>query len=387
MLINGLVFWLSLEVLGMAFFALTSGRLRPAYSFLPQQSGYLQEGTDCFWGSTVFLHPYIENNYQPRDHCDRKGRNSYGFVGQEMPEVYDPNYYTLMFVGASVAEQIANFKIDYQKAAPYIEQFLNSHWVSPSGKPFKVLNSAIGGTAMPAEFFSLSLFLSRVDHVVSIDGFNEHWRVDRFQSLEEPNGIFRQLAFANSHPFTFAFLRFRSRLIAKITAGPLKYSYAAALFFEAVDRIPLQYRKDIDQIRYFTPYPPTGGRERINKEIVRTFLRYLNYAKELCEFEGKKFNNFLQPSLFYAKTPIGIEVDILQKNAAVNDGLFKKWVALIESENNPIIDSMVRLYEKSDQLIYDADVVHPNNYGTKIMVEHVATRLGEMNRWRRISEN
>ena len=99
--------------------------------------------------------------------------NNIGLFGPDYPVLKNPDRYTVMLIGGSVASQLA------QNQAPpaprYLEEELNRKYVSPNGKPWQVLYGGDGAWKEPQPFILFSLYAGSVDAMVSLGGFNEHY--------------------------------------------------------------------------------------------------------------------------------------------------------------------------------------------------------------------
>src|SRR6185503_17645390 len=73
--------------------------------------------------------------------------------------------------GGSVADDFASSSSDGRR--PWLENELNARFVSPNGKPFRILNGALSGWKLPNQLFVMQLYGSGADAFISLDGYNE----------------------------------------------------------------------------------------------------------------------------------------------------------------------------------------------------------------------
>jgi hypothetical protein len=78
-----------------------------------------------------------------------------------------------LLTGGSVASQLGQNNLP--PAPHYLEEELNNRYVSPSGKPFLVLNGGDGAWKEPQQLILFAMYAGTVDAVLTLDGFNEHY--------------------------------------------------------------------------------------------------------------------------------------------------------------------------------------------------------------------
>jgi hypothetical protein len=133
----------------------------------------MTKNTDCRYVDTLFPHPYVAFVHHANPPCGLSWVNNVGLFGTDYPTEKRTDVYTILLTGGSVASQLA------QEIGPpaerYLQDELNKRYVSPTGKPFLVLNGGDGAWKQPQTFILFSLYASSVDAVVALDGFNEHF--------------------------------------------------------------------------------------------------------------------------------------------------------------------------------------------------------------------
>ena len=184
----------AIEVAAIALLYVEDGRYTPAADLFERtQNTYVRDatkGTSCRYVDTLYPHPYVAFVHHANPPCGIPYLNAQGLYGPDFPAVRDPNFYTIMLVGGSVASQLA------QNGPPnwprYFEQELNRRFVSPNGKPWRVLNGGDGAWKEPQPFILFTLYASAIDAVVNLSGFNEHYFFQPWmrERLERPASNF-----------------------------------------------------------------------------------------------------------------------------------------------------------------------------------------------------
>ena len=167
----------AIEIAAIAWLYLEDGRYTPAAQLFERtQNTYLRDatkGTTCRYVDTLYPHPYVGFVHHANPPCGQPWVNNIGLYGPDYPTVRNPERYTVILSGGSVASQLA------QNSAPpaprYLEEELNKKYVSPNGKPWLVLNGGDGAWKEPQPFILFALYASSVDAVVNLGGFNEHY--------------------------------------------------------------------------------------------------------------------------------------------------------------------------------------------------------------------
>lgn len=174
----GIVLALALvEVTATVWLTIEDGHYTPASELFERtQNTYVRDMTkhsDCRYVDTLFPHPYVAFVHHANPPCGKPWVNNVGLFGPDFPTVKRTDVYTVMLVGGSVASQLGQ---ELQPPAQrYLEEELNKRYISPTGKPFLLLNGGDGAWKEPQSFILFSLYASSVDAVLTLDGFNEHY--------------------------------------------------------------------------------------------------------------------------------------------------------------------------------------------------------------------
>lgn len=139
---------------------------------------------NCLFEQRILPHPTFSYTYDLRSHCAIEGLNKYGFNSQYAIEATNnPNFYDVLILGGSVAELSSLYKINgIQK----LEYLLNKNYISPTGKPFRVHNTATGGNNYPTQLSILNYFIESIDAFIAIDGFNEFITINESGRIDMP---------------------------------------------------------------------------------------------------------------------------------------------------------------------------------------------------------
>lgn len=148
-----------------------------------------RQGTRCRYGETQYPHPYLGFVHHSQPPCGNPNVNNVGMFGPDYPLQKRQDRFVVLLTGGSVASQLGQTN---KKGPRYLEIALNKRYQSPNGKPFLVLNGGAGAWKQPQQFILFSLYADVLDAVVTLDGFNERYRLNRPYRLEyPPSGFFR----------------------------------------------------------------------------------------------------------------------------------------------------------------------------------------------------
>ena len=230
------------EVAAIALLYVEEGRYTPAAQlFQRTQNTYVRDatkGTACRYVDTLYPHPYVAFVHHANPPCGLPWVNNIGLFGPDYPVLKNPERYTVILIGGSVASQLA------QNQAPpaprYLEEELNKKYVSPNGKPWQVLNGGDGAWKEPQPFILFSLYAGSVDAMVSLGGFNEHYDFRPFASerLEAPASNFLEVnPFVADENFGDAAIGWvMGRIAGTLALNPiLGHSHAAYLIIRGIE--------------------------------------------------------------------------------------------------------------------------------------------------------
>lgn len=289
---------LPLELICFVYLGLSTGQWASA-SYFFQRHFAQQQKKGCWWADSIAPHPYLSFAYHRGEPCSQEGINKVGLKGPEFPIVNDPNFYDVLVLGGSVAEL---FAAQYSHSENMLAKRLNEIYLSPNGKPFRVLNGAIAAGREPMQLVSLILFGSRADAVITLEGYNElgPYRISR--SPFEPASEWKTLLAPRS---AADLMRHRSvffaRVLADVTADNffLSHSYTAflttRLLYAVVEKGARTSKTDA--IESVVPDFPSEWIEKQRRgEILREYKRMLHLQRAMTQEERQPYFAFIQPA-------------------------------------------------------------------------------------------
>ena len=230
--------------MAIAWMQIEDGHYTPASELFDRtQNTYVRDmtkGTDCRYVDTLFPHPYLAFVHHGNPPCGKPNVNNIGLLGEDFPTVKRTDRYTVLLTGGSVASQLG--QIAPPPAPRYLEEELNTHYVSPTGKPFLVLNGGDGAWKQPQAFILFALYLESVDAVVTLDGFNEHymfWKGTK-ERLERPLSNFLDVnPFVADENFGDAAIGWVvGRVAGALASNPiLGHSHAAYMIVRGIEAV------------------------------------------------------------------------------------------------------------------------------------------------------
>ena len=241
----GIVFALALiELTATVWLYLEDGHYTPASELFERtQNTYVRDltkGSACRYVDTLFPHPYLAFVHSGNPPCGLSNVNNIGLFNANFPAVKPADRYVILLTGGSVASQLGQ---NWAPPAPhYLEEELNKHYVSPTGKPFLVLNGGDGAWKEPQQLILFSLYATSVDAVVTLDGYNEHYdfRPKTDHRMEAPASNFLEVnPFAADENFGDAAVGYViGRLAGVLANNPiLRHSHAAYMVIRGIENV------------------------------------------------------------------------------------------------------------------------------------------------------
>ena len=201
----------------------------------------LTKDSDCRYVDTLFPHPYVAFVHHGNPPCGVPNINNVGLFNDDFPVTRRDDRYTILLTGGSVASQLG--QVSPSPPAPkFLEEELNKHYVSPSGKPFLVLHGGDGAWKEPQQFILFSLYAGSVDAVVALDGYNEHYLFRSYttERLERPLSNFIDVnPFVADENFGDAAIGWVVGRIAGVLASNpvLGHSHAAYMIIRGIEAV------------------------------------------------------------------------------------------------------------------------------------------------------
>jgi hypothetical protein len=383
----------SFAVLEMiAFLSLSNEEKKlPAEKLLDRNhSEYLQGALTggCSFAETVIGHSMLGFVHRQPEFLSEKCRlmyhvNNIGVLSdRKFPLTKEQDAYVIMVLGGSVAEQFANYKD--REGRYYFEELLNKTFLSPTKKPFKVYNGGLGAWNMPNQLNMLMMYTDRMDALVSIDGYNEAYRVQEGDHLEEVPGATYILANESRSSLKILGLHFLWAYQYGIAHSILKHSYFFNSCYKILTGIYQSHILTVDMVdKYFMAsrenlyLSDSDAREWSLKSLGSYIEKMHNFAK----LSRIKSAQFFQPARFYGK-------ELTEQEKVYNEGVdkvtFEKIDHLyqgLEQKKYPI-HSLSHIFEKEKGEIF-GDHIHYKKVGgisrgNEILAQNVVEQLGKM---------
>lgn len=359
------------EVFAIAWLTWQDSSYIPATErFNRLQNTYVREATNsagCTYADTLFPHPYLAFVHHDIPPCGLKRVSNAGLTGDNFPLVKSDDRYVILLTGGSVAAQLG--QVDTRPAPRYLEDELNAHYTSPTGKPFQVINGGAGAWKQPQQLILFALHSNVLDGVVTLDGYNEvlMMKDKQTQRLERPalnflevNPIAAQDGFGNVVVSWLA-----GRVAGAIGHhGVLGHSHAAYLVVKAVE----QSAKGGDKFRsggtlvfdrmFEIPAELRSDSQAVTGFQLAQYRRYIRLMSTIAREEGVKTMFFLQPVPAIAKT-------LTEAERQVNPDLWYgdryrqvvRTLAGLREQGIAVVD-ILDVFAEEQGTIY-ADDIHP----------------------------
>jgi hypothetical protein len=386
----------AIEVTAIFWLYLEDGRYTPAAELYDRtQNTYVRDltkGTACRYVDTLFPHPYLAFVHHNNPPCGLAYVNNVGLFGADFPTVKRTDRYTILLTGGSVASQMAQ---NWGPPAPhYLEEVLNKNYVSPTGKPFEVLNGGDGAWKEPQAFFLFSLYATSIDAVVTLDGFNEHYSfwTGTEERLERPDSNFLEVnPFVADENFGDAAIGWViGRVAGVLSQNPiLGRSHAAYMIIRGIESVAKS--KDIFKSKKKTTI---RGLFELPEEIrkdhdlafavqLSLYQKYERAMEVVAKDNGIKTAYFLQPVPAYGKTLTEEEKKVAGDLSYVE--VYRRMVAgmmTLRDKGLPIFDlgDVVKGHSETlyaDHIHFDRKLPTGESAGYQIMAVRMAEILAE----------
>jgi len=268
-----------------------------SYSWSSFRNDYVREtfkiDSECSFLDTIVPHPYL--GFVHRNSLCGSSNNR-GFVGANIPLERDPDFFTILIVGGSVAEQMAIGV----KGVSWLEKELNARYISPNGKPFKILNGAVGDWGFPNQNTIVTLYGDVADGIVTLDGYNEASRISEFAPVGKPDvWTYQSVVGAGFTPTVIGIRVLQYIRRQALHWALIKHSFLSFFIFErfmaVVENSGNQNKYQQENLFRFFDFPADWAKEKRrawNKEKYKTYLRLLRAEAEALNLH---YAHFLQP--------------------------------------------------------------------------------------------
>jgi hypothetical protein len=344
---------------------------------------------ECQYIDSLFPHPYLAFVHHGNPPCGRANTNNIGLHGEDFPVERRQDRFVVLVTGGSVAGQFA--QID-QNGPRYLESMLNASYVSPTGKPFLVLNGGDGAWKQPQQAILFLLYSDVVDAVVTLDGFNEALVIGSGSTIaleHPPNnflGVVHPLAV---EPEAVAMSRLlMGRFVGFVIQNPiLSRSHAAFAVVGGLRRVVNREWPGPGGPRRTTIWgmfalPPEWDEERRIQWGIGRYQKYIRDMNAIASRRGVLIAHFIQPVPAIDKPLTD------QERAVIGDlryrPIYERMTdALLGLRAEGVrIFSLLSLFRNVPETIY-ADHIHcerdgrGESRGYRMMAEEVARTLGE----------
>ena len=360
------------------------------------QNTYVRDmtrNTDCRYVDTLFPHPYVGFVHHANPPCGKSWVNNVGLFGADFPTEKRTDRYTILVVGGSVASQLVQ-ELE-PPAQHYLEEELNKRYVSPTGKPFLVLNGGDGAWKEPQPFILFSLYAGSVDGVVSLGGFNEQYFFSPYtkERLERPLTNFVDVnPFVADENFGDAAIGWViGRVAGTLTRLPLLgHSHAAYMIIRGIEAVAKSKdtasstKKTTLNGLFSLPADVPRDAEKVFQIQLSLYEKYERGIEAIARDNGVKSAYFLQPIPAYDK-----ELTDDEKRTADFD-LRDRYRRIVDNmltlrERGMAMFDLGDLYKNEKGTIY-ADRIHPargpayqgaKSRGYSLMAERIAADLAK----------
>lgn len=351
---------------------------------------YTGDGFKCTFQESLESHPYMGWMLGPFLPCKRFIRNNRGFGDRhDLPFQRDPELFTLMITGGSVAAQVA-FGSGHGRPLNWLEDELNARFRSPNGKPFRVASGAMGGWRMPTEITTAAMFGSQVDAIVSLNGYNEMMNVIINKPIDRPDvWTWYSVQSPLSGVLTLRVMKVLKAFRIAISSTPLlRDSKVLFMAFEGVFGLFSDNKNgglmgETDAVRHQFSYPADWKPEQIERANIEKWQNYIRTLRATAESLGLKYAQFIQPvpsvdkqlserELLYAQRKWGEQY--LRVIVRPAEDLKREGISVM---------SLTGVFKDITDMIY-SDEIHcafedtGDNRGYRIMTKAMATALGQM---------
>ena len=377
----GIITLLLVEASLCGYTFITQGRLTSAADLKEMYFKNLYGGLsteDCSWGTNVRPHPYLSYYYAFNAPC-RPKKNNYGFAGSDFPLEYDSQYFSILLIGGSVAEQLGGHVFGGESIYA-LEKTLNDKFYSPNKKPFKVLNASMAGNKQPTSAIAALFFIDKADVVISVEGYNESINYKAGRVFESPSMAWLDLASAQANPAAFLALKVVMSAVRKTDFFPLNQSYALHYLSRGIiSKLSEKMNENRSQIDPYGAINSGSSLENNQKKFLESYVKYLDEIYALSKFQNKKFILFLQPNPFIFKDLTAEEKINVSHLESIEDSIKIVYPYILKNTKATTV-SLATVFQDHPETLY-LDHIHTNPKGLEIMANSIAKTLAEKEHW------
>jgi len=345
--------------------------------------------TGCRYVDTLYPHPYLGFVHHGNPPCGSPEVNNIGLFGPDFPSERPSDRFVVLVTGGSVAAQLMSAG---PGRVPYLQAALQRDYLSPTGKPFLLLNGGDGGWHQPEQLILFLLYADALHGVVTLDGYNERYFVGSSVRFEYPPNNFEDLNPLLRTSYSNVVKKWiAGKLLARASASPvLSRSAAAYLVLARVDAYlkaqqSIYNERERTNINTMFLLPKDWDDEHRLIWATGQYRKYITAMDAVAAEHDVLAAHFLQPVPAIAK-PLTAE-----ERAVVGPLDYRaKYERLagdvlsLAAHGTPVF-SLLDVFERNTQTLY-ADVIHlrtaadGTSEGYRLMAERMAQILGRT--WR-----
>jgi hypothetical protein len=387
-----------LEILSTAWLTIRDGRYAPAKElFAKSRNTYIQDitgsgGSNCRYIDTMFPHPYLAFVHHRDDPCGVPSANDIGVLGDEYPVVRNTERYVILLAGGSVASQLGQLAQPGRRS--FLEEELNRTYVSPTGKPFQVLNGGVGAWKQPQQLILMAIYGDFIDAVVTLDGYNEQHLIkpglNRRFEMPAVNYLGVNPIIARDGFGSLAVSWFMGRISGWLGTGLTSHSHAAYLLASALEPKPADHDDGFGARTYAAmtslPAEITDSPTVYMDWQIAQYAKYIRIMDVTARDFGIKAMFFLQPVPAVDKVLTPEEI-----RGTPDTSYGPRYVAIVRrllmlQERNIEVRSLLDLFKDEEETIYGDDI-HPkrelmDSRGYTLMAARMAQEMAGTWGWR-----
>lgn len=370
-----LIFVFLLEIVGLTFWSIKNEKILSAKTLFQQQPEFIGDfakKNECSWSDFVAPHPHFAIYYHEINYCKHPSRNNWGLAGQDIPSVKDTKFYNVLLLGASVAESLTI--PNYENGVSILESKLNKRYQSPNGRPFKIINGSVAAANHPIELNMFLILYRLADAVITVEGYNEHFRYKTDFQLYEPPQIWFDIMKKYSGSLSSLF---RSRIysfFSWLIGTPLKYSYGAYSSYVALTNLAIKL--DLNkQTSVYPNWPEKFSLEKKSQEYINQYVGQLKNLYILARENNLPIHIFFQP--YPGKYKKLTAEEVAQSKWFLST--YPKYDEMSESVISQLprhfpVTSLKKIFQNNTDKIY-TDHIHVNELGKEILVSKILETL------------
>jgi hypothetical protein len=360
---------------------------------------YVGDTPSCNFQDSLEAHPFFGWMIGESESCRNFVRNNKGFWDRrDLPDLKDPNFYSILVLGGSVASQFSRGSADDDHPRHWLEDELNSNFKSPNGMPFRVLSGSMGVWKMPTQINVTAMFGSSVDAVISLDGYNEMLGAYSKLPIDRPDSWtwFSVLNHSKSSNIIAALQILKKFRLLVISTPLLKELKLPFLIYDSSFRLitggdRLSKLSDKSLPHHFS-YPKNWTLEQAESANIEKWKNYLRGLRGISEGLGLKYLHFVQPIPNIGKVLTDEEKNNYHQVSA--EDYLKIIVRPAESlkEKGYPLEIMTNVFENTKETVY-RDAIHCgydkdlDSLGYRIMAKSMAQSIGKFWKLKKLNSN